>query len=504
FVVDYWDHEIGHQFGANHTFDYAYEGTIAQLEPGSGSTIMGYAGATGNQDLDVQKHSDPYFHGVSIQQITNYIINGSGASCAQITSPGDIAPTANAGADYTIPKSTPFQLTGMATDADASDVLTYCWEQFDVYKKGGTSYKFPDDSSTTGPVFRSYLPDPSKQRIIPKISSILDGTNENKWEVLPTVARDVSFRLTVRDNHAGNGSTANDNVLIKVTNAAGPFLITKPSADTTTYNEGNNLTVTWNVANTTASPVNCSNVNILLSIDGGITFPYTVAASTPNDGSEQIIIPIISSSTTKARIKVEAVGNIFFDISNSDLKIKKSIAVDWLFFTAEKSGNNAALLKWSTASEMNNDHFEIERSKDKITFTAIANVPAGNFPNQTQNYSYTDNTVESGINYYRLKQVSKDSSFSYSGLAQVTFGASWSIQPNPATDNAKIIFSNQATNIQIALSDAAGKMVYHLTQQSVNANDVITIPVNNLATGVYFLRIITGADSRTERIFVSH
>jgi reprolysin-like metallo-peptidase family M12B/type IX secretion system substrate protein len=316
FIVDFWDHEIGHQFGANHTFDYSFEGTIAQMEPGSGSTMMGYAGYTGS--TDIQQHSDAYFHAVSIQQVNTYITTGMGASCAVVTQTGNHVPTVKAGKDYIIPKSTPFALTANGSDGDVSDSLTYCWEQYDVVKNNGTSKKFPDSTATTGPTFRSLTPVTSDKRNFPALNSILNGTNFNKWEVLPAVSRALNFRVTVRDNSGGGGSTNTDDMVVTVSANAGPFTVTSPNTNVS-WKEGSQHVVKWNVANTNAAPVNCTHVNITLSLDGGNTFPINLKSNILNDGAANIVLPMQTSNN--ARIKVVAADNIFFDISDKDFKI---------------------------------------------------------------------------------------------------------------------------------------------------------------------------------------
>lgn len=317
FIIDYWTHELGHQFGANHTFTHKAEGTTAQVEPGSGTTIMGYAGITGA--TDVQPHSDPYFHGVSINQVATYIqTGGTGNSCGTETSITNNIPTANAGADYTIPKSTPFALTGAATDADAGDVLTYCWEQIDAYGTSSNSNTYPTSTTTKGPIFRSFNPVTSTARLFPKLVTILDSNNTSKWEVLSSVARTLNFRLTVRDNHPGDGANQTDDMLVTVSSAAGPFLVTAPNT-AVNWGAGTQQTVTWSVNSTNLSPISCANVKISLSTDGGQTFSTVLAASTANDGSEVVTLPNVTSST--CRIKVEAIGNIFFDISNANFSI---------------------------------------------------------------------------------------------------------------------------------------------------------------------------------------
>jgi hypothetical protein len=313
FVIDYLTHEMGHQMGGNHTFTFADEGTTAQVEPGSGVTIMGYAGITGS--TDVQPHSDEYFHSKSIEQVSNYLKSAAG-SCAVETVTGNTAPVANAGADYIIPKSTPFKLTGTGSDPDAGDVLSYNWEQTNPRGPGFST--FPTPTATAGPQFRPYLPTTSLSRTVPEINSILNGVNGNQWEALPSVARTLNFRFIVKDNHPGGGNNKSDNMVLNISGTTGPFGVSFPNTPVT-WTANTPETVTWTVNGTDGTPINCSNVNILLSTDGGFTFPVTVVANTLNDGSEVINVP--NNPGTTCRIKVEAVGNIFFDISNTNFTI---------------------------------------------------------------------------------------------------------------------------------------------------------------------------------------
>lgn len=345
-VIDYWTHEMGHQFGANHTFTFRSEGTVAQVEPGSGSTIMGYAGITGATDL--QPHSDDYFQAISVQQVTDYIQTGGGAACAVLTANGDATPTANAGADYTIPKSTPFVLNGSGTDADATDILSYCWEQMDAYGTSSNSNTYPTATSTKGPLFRSYLPVSTTSRIFPALNSVLDGTNANKWEVLPSVARTMNFRFTVRDNHAGGGANQSDNMIVTVSSTTGPFTVTTPNTGIA-WAPGSQQTVTWNVAGTNGTPINCASVNILLSLDGGVTFPVVLATATANDGSELVTFPDTTSTT--CRIKIESVGNIFFDISNTNFTLgTPPPCADPSALTSSSITASSATVSWTAAS----------------------------------------------------------------------------------------------------------------------------------------------------------
>ena len=343
FVVDYLTHEMGHQLGGNHTFTHSNEGTIAQVEPGSGSTIMGYAGITG-ATTDVQPHSDDYFHAVSVQQVTNYIKSVSG-SCAVSSLTGNSTPLAAAGIDYIIPRSTPFILAGTGTDTDAADVLSFCWEQNNV--RGTGSSVVPSATATAGPQFRSYKPGTSLSRTFPILSSVLAGTNANKWEVLPSVARTLNFRFTVRDNHAGAGNNNSDDMAVTVSGTTGPFALTAPNT-AVTWGINSLQNVTWSVNGTNGTPVNCANVNILLSTNGGLTFPVTLAAGTANDGSEIITVP--DNAGTACRIKVEAAGNIFFDISNTDFTIGTAASCANPAALTATPASNSASFGWSAVS----------------------------------------------------------------------------------------------------------------------------------------------------------
>lgn len=315
-VVDYLTHEMGHQLGASHSFSFQSEGSGTQMEPGSGSTIMGYAGITGS--TDVQAHSDDYYHAVSIDQISNYLMTGAGSSCAVISNTGNTAPAANAGADFIIPRSTPFQLTGVGSDANTTDVLSYTWEQMDSWTTGSSPNGIPASAATTGPLFRSIKPGGSPIRVFPALASILSGTNGNTWERLPSVARSMNFRFTVRDNAAAGGNNNADDMIVTTAANSGPFTVTAPNT-AVVWEAGVSQTVTWDVAGSDQAPVNCTAVNILLSTDGGNSFPITLIANTPNDGSQSVTLPAIFNTTS--RIKVEAAGNIFFDISNTNFSI---------------------------------------------------------------------------------------------------------------------------------------------------------------------------------------
>lgn len=337
FYIDFVAHEVGHQFRGNHSFNGQVgncsggnrNGATA-YEPGSGTTIQAYAGICGSDDI--QPNSDPFFHTISFDEISNFVATGGGAGCAVLTPTGNTIPviTAMDNNNVSIPVNTPFTLTGTATDGDG-DPLTYCWEQWDLGPQGAWN---SGATSTTAPNFKSRVPKTTGSRTFPDMAVILANFPANpaatmgglKGETLPTVARTMKFRLTVRDNRVTGGgvTTGGDGCgtfssMFQV-NVVGttPFAVSFPNGGES-FVGGSTQTITWNNAGTNASPFNVANVRILLSTDGGLTYPTVVSASTANDGSEALSIPVVS--TTTARIKIEAIGNIFFDISNANFTI---------------------------------------------------------------------------------------------------------------------------------------------------------------------------------------
>jgi hypothetical protein len=339
-------HELGHLLGALHTFN----GTLgdcgpsrfAQVayEPGGGSTIMGYRGGVlpngTYYPLCAEEEifsNDTYFHTASIEQITNYTTLSTGSFCGVTTNTGNSPPNIDAGADYTIPANTPFALTASGTDADA-DALTYCWEEFDLGAAGP-----PDTDNGNRPIFRSFAPVSSPTRIFPQLSDILSGT-ATFGESLPTTDRTMNFRITVRDNHAGGGGVNTGAMRVNVVSASGPFIVTQPGS-ATTWSAGSTQTVTWNVANTSSAPINCTSVRVLLSVDGGSSFPFTLASGIPNTGAASVNVP--NMPTSAARVKVEAGGNIFFNISPANFTITPSAAAPPTLLTQANTNRAIAL-----------------------------------------------------------------------------------------------------------------------------------------------------------------
>ncbi|MCC6607644.1 MAG: hypothetical protein IT327_30840 [Anaerolineae bacterium] len=317
FYVDYVAHEMGHQFAGNHTFNGSAgscaggnRNAFTAYEPGSGTTIMAYAGICSPQNI--QNNSDDYFHGISFDEIVSFTTLGTGNNCAATTNTGNTAPTVDAGANYSIPLNTPFTLTGSATDPDGTAVLTYNWEEFDLGPAGA-----PNSPSGNAPIFRSFPATSTPSRTFPRISDIVNNT-QTMGELLPSYARAMTFRLTVRDNQSPAGGVAYDSAQVTAVSGTGPFLVTAPNT-AVTWTGNTNETVTWNVAGTSAAPISCTNVAISLSTDGGYTYPTILEANTANDGSASILVPNID--TNSARVRVSCADNIFFDISNANFTI---------------------------------------------------------------------------------------------------------------------------------------------------------------------------------------
>ncbi|MFA7449048.1 MAG: reprolysin-like metallopeptidase [Weeksellaceae bacterium] len=314
FDIDFVAHEYGHQLGANHTFSFNYEGTGANVEPGSASTIMGYAGIT---SFNVQAHSDDYFTYKSIQQIQNNLQN---KPCAINTPLDNEAPIVNVGSTYNIPTGTAFVLTGTATDPD-NDPLVYNWEQYDSGTNATTGANSRVSfTKTIGPNFRSNPHETTPVRYMPKFEYVLTrdvDTTENywrtKWEAVTTVTRTFNFTFTARDNHVGGGQTATANLKVNVRDA-GPFKVTNPVENQDVPLNSNTMLVEWSVLGTDQAPINTSHVRILLSTDDGASFTEVVA-STENDGSETITIPAGTVAGSTMRIMIEAIDNIYYAVS---------------------------------------------------------------------------------------------------------------------------------------------------------------------------------------------
>ncbi len=311
FDIDLVAHELGHQFGANHTWTHdGNEGTNVQMEPGSGTTIMGYAGIAAS--ANVQLNSDSYFHAISIEQVTTYI---KSTSCATETNTGNTTPTADAGSDLTLPIGTPFKLVGTGGDTDG-DAITYCWEQINE-NNALTVFPNPNSGNDDAVLYRSFPPVIDNTRYFPNLSDLKFGVNANQWEKVPNVARTADFRLTVRDNKAGGANNTHDDMRVTFDPSFGPFEITSQNTSGISWSSGTTETITWDVNNTNTLP-GASNVNILLSTDGGETYTEIVS-NIPNNGSHSLIVP--NSPSAECRLMIEPTNNNFFAINAENFSI---------------------------------------------------------------------------------------------------------------------------------------------------------------------------------------
>ncbi|MEZ4801311.1 MAG: M12 family metallo-peptidase [Gelidibacter sp.] len=553
FDIDYVAHEMGHQFGANHTFTFSPEGGIAQMEPGSGTTIMGYAGITGA--TDVQPHSDPYFHSISIQQVTTYVKNNG--TCSVNTSTGNTTPTVNAGSDITMPIGTAFKLTGAGTDANG-DTITYCWEQFDE-NNGNTAYPDPSSTNSNTPLFRSYLPTTNPTRTFPKLSDIVAfGVNGSTWEKVPNVTRNADFRLTVRDNRSGGANNTHDDMRVNFSTAYGPFAITSQTTPNTLWTSGTSQTITWSVNNTTAL-AGSSNVNILLSTDGGVTFPTVLVANTPNDGSQAITVP--NMPAPYCRIMIEPTGNQYFAINTANISIDYQVSTSCESFTVNPNFNipdagtsysAIPIASTSTATfgadvyaklSVNITHTYIgdlylALQSPGGTFVALAQAPCGNFANL--NVTFVDGAGGFTCANPTVGEVAPLQSLgAYSGETangQWLFGVAdaaaqdtgvvnsltldictqtvtplsvqenelteFSIYPNPNNGEFTIkLNSGSNQDIKVQVYDIRGRMVFNNAYANTQTFNQ-TINLNAIQSGMYLVTVSDGEKQTTKKIII--
>ncbi len=505
FDIDYVVHEVGHQMGANHTFSMSNEGTGVNKEPGSGITIMGYAGIT-SQDL--ANHSIAFYHQASIAQIQANLATKTCPVTTSITG-NNATPVVGTLANYTIPKSTPFALTGTATDADG-DALTYSWEQNDNASTSQTgSGSVASATKASGPNWISFAPTTSPVRYFPKLATILSGALISgpltggdagaNTEALSSVARTLNFRLTVRDNAPYSstapvsvGQTAFKDMVVTVSSASGPFAVSAPNT-AVSYTGGSTQTVTWAVASTTASPVSCANVKISLSTDGGQTFPTVLVASTANDGSESVVIP--NTPTTTARIKVEAVGNIFFDISNTNFTITSGSSCGApAGLTASSITTSGATVAWTAVSGA--------ASYDVDYKLASASTWANAATATTSTSVALSGLTSSSLYDYRVRTNCASASSAYTTAQFTTGGVAVCNAPSGLASSA--ITTSGATVSWTAVSGAVSYAVdYKQTSSSTwtsaaTATTSTSVTLSGLtAASVYDWRVATNCSSTT-------
>ncbi len=511
FIDQTFFHEVGHQFGMTHSFNSVIPVCTTRkpetsVEPGSGATMMSYGFKCGGDDyIDISITHLQFgplitYHTVNYEQ-ADAVINA--ASCKTTLATGNHLPVITVPADMTIPKSTPFVLTGSATDADA-DALTYSWEGTNI----GTMT--PDATTILNtaqpPFFRSYGPVTTPVRTFPILSAILDGSNYAKGDKLPSVSVATVERFTVFDNHPGGGATVNASVTVIVDGNSGPFLVTNDL--TGTVPGSSTQTVTWSVNNTNNPPVNAANVKISLSVDGGNSFPYVLAAGVPNNGTAGVKIPNITAS--QARVKVEAVGNIFFDISNTNFAITSVLPVELLAFDAQLQNKNEARLTWQTASEKNNAGFEVEMMDINGTqiFEKVGFMKGGGTTQALQSYNFNVYHLTPSTYYFRLKQIDQDSNFTYStNQVLVVEGTGFIVNlfPNPVQSVLNMEFYLQKEgDVSLSLFNRLGQATLIVPARHFGSGrQSQLINTSGLASGVYYYRCETGADQLYGKIMVA-
>ncbi|HET8838881.1 MAG TPA: zinc-dependent metalloprotease family protein [Flavobacteriaceae bacterium] len=345
--IDYVAHEMGHQYGAPHTFNNSCSGNrnnATAVEPGSGSTIMAYAGIC---PPNIQSNSDPIFHAVSINAIYGNITTGPASNCPDMTAIANSAPVVAPIPDYNIPYGTAFVLSLNATDAE-NDTFMYSWDQTDTQ----IATMPPLTSATGGPIFRSFDASVSNTRYFPNLSSILSGNLAPTWEVIPNVPRTIHLTGTVWDNNVLGGQSTQEDVTISVKNT-GPFVVTSQNEAGNVYAQNQLVTFTWDVAGTDANGINCANVDILLSYVAGTSFPEPIILNTPNDGSQTVRMPIGQASGI-CKLMIKGSDNIFFDVNDNFFTITSEImSVDE--FTAES---------FSIVPNPNNGAFSLQFGSD--------------------------------------------------------------------------------------------------------------------------------------------
>lgn len=310
--------EIGHQWAGGHTWNYCTANNQwsqpSACEPGSGSTVMSYAGACGQ--YNVATTTDLYYQACSIVEIRDFVKGNIGSTCGSVEATTNNAPIATHPYqdNFFIPILTPFELKGSATDPDGDTNLTYIWDETDT-----GPYTPPGQPLSSCPLFRSWPPSTKTNRVFPRIQTIVLNQNSNA-EQLPGYTRDMNFRFVVRDNHVPGGGVGYADLVFKTTDKAGPFLVTSPNVGSDRWTVGDYTLVTWDVANTDQVPVSCKTVNILLSTDGGYNYPTVLASNIPNTGVACVLVP--DKTSIQARIRIEAADNIFFDISNANFRIE--------------------------------------------------------------------------------------------------------------------------------------------------------------------------------------
>lgn len=482
FDIDYVAHEMGHQFGGYHVMNTCSRSgnNTTEVEPASGSSIMGYAGICAT---NVQNNSHDDFNYVNIRDISNNIKTGN-STCATITNLTNNPPIANAGADYVIPKSTPFILEGTASDPDGNSTLTYNWSQNDPAQSPGTGA--PQATYATGPMYRAISPLTSPNRYMPALPTVIANNLSSTWEVTSSVTRTLNFSFIVRDNAVGGGQTASDLMRVSVNGTAGPFAVTS-QASATTWTVGTTQTITWNVAGTTASPVSTPSVNIFLSLDGGNTYPVTLASNRSNNGTTTITVP--NNLTTTGRIMVRGAGNIFYDLNNGVITINPGPAAIPVSNFSVASTNLCTGSSLSLTDQSLNAPTTWTWSATSSTGVTFSNANAQN-PTVTFANAGT----------YTISLIAKNTSGSSTSTKTLTINAT----PNVAVNSATICAGNPASLTASGASSYAWSNSATTAAVSVSPASTTSYTVTGTSNGCTNTKVATVTVKATPTLNVNN
>jgi len=553
--IDYVVHEMGHQMGATHSFSNDTESAGSNVEPGSGSTIMGYAGIVAPANLNVQQHSDAYFVYKNILQIQT---NMAPKTCPVSVAIANTPPVVSAGADFTIPKGTAFILKGVVSDAEG-DNLTYCWEQNNnapASQSGDNSICYA--TKTTGPNFRSFNPTTSPDRYMPAYSKVLAGTLSTTWESVTTVGRSSRYTLTVRDNNVTGQQTNTDEVLVTTSPTIGPFAVTAPNAMGTTWNLGETPTVTWDVNGTAALP-GSTNINIKMSTDGGLTFPIVLASDTPNDGTEVVSVPDVAPSLN-CRILIEPTNNVYYAISTVPFYIGYTIDTicnTYVYNTPFAVPNGSASytvkqINVPTGGSISDVNITINATHPNlqnltmavirpnggtlsplftqqcagnadmnVTFDAQGSaftcaspttgtyIPASGYnlnlmngTNPVGNWQFGFKDTVAGADSGTINSITLQVCSQLARLSTQDFGfANFSIYPNPNNGSFKVQFDNDSAKVTIAVHDMRGRKIFDRAYSNSGLFSE-EIQLNNAQAGVYLVSITDGTKKIVKRVVI--
>lgn len=552
FDIDVVAHEMGHQLGGNHTFTFKVEGRGANIEPGSGSTIMGYAGVVSPTTLNIQAHSDDYFSVNSVQQIQSNLLT---KTCSTNTPITNSPPIINAGLDYTIPKGTAFILTGSGSDPNG-DAITYTWEENDnaVTSTDLNSICYP--TKADGPLFRSLKPSSSPIRYMPALKDVLANTLTTKWESVSNIERTLNFFLTGRDNApVGTSQNNSDDMNVSVSGIAGPFAVTSQNVDDIGWTQGSSQTITWSVNGSETLP-GAANVNIKLSTDGGLTFPTILASNTPNDGSETITVPNITA--TNCRLLIEPTANIFYAVNSKVFAVGYSVTSQCNTYTFSTPVNipdgsttyttrtitvpstSSTIVDVNVGIEIQHPFMtdvQIELVSPQATTVILQKNSCGtnlkiNYDDSGNAINCTSTSLQNIIPFQPLNVLNgqdpantwtlkfRDISSGGSGTlnsASITICtktytslstqnlnlSNFVLYPNPSKGQFNIQFSSQSDNdVKILVHDLLGRKVFENKYNKTSSAFNEDILLKNVTSGVYLLTVVDGDRKEEKKIIV--